>query len=91
MLDAFDDRSAEAACVFGYFDGENIELMRGGLTGVIAEQPRGENGFGWDRIFCPDGYGGKARAELTPSEDTLTYAAIKPFELLRGFLRKQTK
>lgn len=86
MLDGFDDRGAEAACVFGYFDGELLKLMRGGLTGTIADHPRGSNGFGWDKIFCPEGFGGKTRAELAPSDDEATYATIKPFKELRGFL-----
>lgn len=86
MLDGFSDRGAKAACVFGYFAGERLELMRGELHGTIAHQPRGTNGFGWDAIFCPDGYGGKTRAEMNPSDDAATYATIKPFDALRTFL-----
>lgn len=86
MLDGFDDRRAQAACVFGYYDGTHLELLRGELDGTIAEHPRGTNGFGFDPIFCPDGYGGKTRAELTPSDDAKTYATIKPFATLREFL-----
>lgn len=29
MLDGFDDRSAMAACVFGYYDGDQFRLFRG--------------------------------------------------------------
>lgn len=87
MLDGFDNRNAEAACVFGYYDGERLELLRGGLRGSIADHPRGENGFGWDKIFIPDGYEGKTRAELDPADDTKTYATIKPFDRLRILLR----
>jgi inosine triphosphate pyrophosphatase len=87
MLDGFDTRRARAECVFGYYDGERLELIRGGLSGQIAEHPRGENGFGWDAIFCPDGFDGKTRAELTPSDDAATYASIKPFEALRTLIR----
>lgn len=86
MLDGFDDRSARASCTFGYFDGERLELLRGGLAGTIAVSPRGENGFGWDKIFCPDGFDGKTRAELSPSLDAKTYATIKPFAALRQML-----
>lgn len=86
MCDGFDNRGAEAACVFGYFDGERLEFFRGGLHGTIANHPRGENGFGWDQIFCPDGFGGKTRAELNPSDDEKTYGTIKPFRELRVFL-----
>ena len=86
IADATDTRAATAACVMGYFDGERLELMRGELHGVIADHPRGENGFGWDAIFCPDGFGGKTRGEMTPSDDAVTYATIKPFAALRQLL-----
>lgn len=87
MLDGFDNRSARAACVFGYFDGENMRLFRGELKGTIAKTPHGKNGFGWDKIFEPDGFDGKTRAELSPEDDEKTYTIIKPFEALREFLK----
>ena len=86
MLDSFDDRSAVAACVFGYYDGEQAKLFRAELGGVIAKHPTGDGGFGWDKIFCPDGYGGKTRAELTPDEDDETYRLFKPIDNVRRFL-----
>lgn len=88
MLDSFENRGARAECVFGYYDGTNLQLFEGGLSGTIAKKPRGENGYGWDKIFEPEGYGGKTRAELTPDGDAATYATIKPFAALRKFLNK---
>lgn len=87
MLDGFDNRSARAVCVFGYYDGERLELFRSGLDGTVSSKPRGEGGFGWDRIFEPVGYGGRTRAELSPEEDAETYSIIKPFAQLREFLQ----
>ena len=86
MLDGFDDRSAVAACVFGYYDGQRVRLFRAELRGVIAKHPAGDGGFGWDKIFCPDGYEGKTRAELTPDEDAETYRLFKPIDVVRQFL-----
>lgn len=83
ILDSFDDRSAVAACVFGYCDGHQVKLFRAELGGVIAKHPEGNGGFGWDKIFCPDGYEGKTRAELTPDEDAGTF---KPIAAVRQFL-----
>lgn len=87
MLDSFPTRRAKAEGVFGYFDGQRLELIRGELLGEIAEHPRGTNGFGWDPIFCPDGFDGKTRAELDPTDDATTYASIKRFDLLRELLQ----
>jgi len=56
------------------------------LDGSIAQEPRGKNGYGWDRIFIPEGYAGRTRAELNQMEDTATYTKIKPFAALRDFL-----
>lgn len=88
ILDGFDDRSARAVCVFGYYDGERVELFHGGMDGIIATSPRGEKGFGWDKIFEPVGYDGKTRAELSSEEDVATYTTIKPFASLREFLNR---
>lgn len=73
--------------VYGYYDGEEMRLFRGELTGYIAQSPRGDGGFGWDQIFCPDGYGGRTRAELSPEENTATYVRLKPIDEVGDFLR----
>jgi len=87
MLDVFDNRSARGECVYGYYDGTKLELIHGGIDGFIADHPRGENGFGWDRIFCPEGYSGKTRAELSDEDYEAVYQVIKPLPLLRTFLQ----
>jgi len=78
MCDGLKNRNASAECVYGYFDGERLELFHGSLSGVIASSPKGDNGFGWDRIFCPEGYDGRSRAELTAAENEATYQIYKP-------------
>lgn len=85
MLDGFTDRSAIARCTLGYYDGETLQLFDGMLRGRIADAPRGEHGFGWDKIFIPDGYE-ITRAEMDPENDERTYMTIKPFGQLRAFL-----
>lgn len=79
------DHGAVARCVFGYFDGEELKLFEGSLAGRIAEQPAGDGGFGWDKIFIPAGYD-VTRAELDEEDDRKTYLKIKPFEALKSFL-----
>lgn len=82
------NRQVTARCVFGYFDGKNEEYFEGFLEGGIAKSPKGENGYGWDPIFIPDGYNGRTRAELSPEEDRETYLKLKPFKELKKFLQK---
>lgn len=86
MLDGFGDRSARAECMFAYYDGNDCAVIAGGLDGTIATTPRGKGGFGWDQIFCPDGYDGKTRAELILEQNEATYKTIKPITKLRTFL-----
>jgi inosine triphosphate pyrophosphatase len=86
MLDAFGDRTARGGCVYGYYDGTRLELMSGGIDGAIADHPRGNGGFGWDQIFCPEGYDGRTRAELTEAEYDVLYQVIKPIPKVREFL-----
>ena len=78
-------RKATARCVFGYFDGESPKLFENKLEGKIAEMPSGENGFGWDRIFIPNGYL-VTRASLNQEDNDKTYLQMKPIEQLRYFL-----
>ena len=81
------DRKAIARCVFGYYDGKRLELFEGSMIGKIAEVPAGKNGFGWDRLFIPEGYT-MTRAEMGEEDDRKTYLQIKPFEQLKHFLEE---
>lgn len=85
MLDGM-NRDAVARCVFGYYDGVEVLFFEGQLRGAIADHPSGENGFGWDRIFIPEGYS-VTRAELSEKDDQKTYTTIKPFAELKDFLK----
>ena len=81
-------RKATARCVFGYFDGKDLKLFEGSLDGEIAEQPSGNNGYGWDRIFIPQGYN-VTRASLDEEDDQKTYLKIKPFAKLKKYLESK--
>ncbi len=89
MLDGFSDRSATATSMFAYYDGNEYVLLKGELHGIIAKHPSTAEGWDWDKIFCPDGYGGKPRAELSKQHDDETYMTIKPIGELRKFLENK--
>ena len=78
-------RAAVARCVFGYYDGETEKYFEGSLKGSIPKNPAGDKGFGWDKIFVPEGYD-VTRAELDEEDDKKTYLLIKPFEKLKTYL-----
>lgn len=86
MLDGFDDRTATIRCTFGYFDGVKVEFFDSVMGGRISIEPRGENGYGFDRIFINDGYD-ITRAEMTPEENEQTYRDLmKPIAKVHDFL-----
>ena len=78
-------RKATARCVFGYFDGKELNLFEGKLEGEIAKKPAGKKGYGWDRIFIPAGYS-VTRASLGEDDDRKTYLKAKPFAKLKRHL-----
>jgi inosine triphosphate pyrophosphatase len=84
MLDGM-SRKATAKSVFGYYDGTDMHFFEGVLPGTIAEHPRGENGYGWDKLFIPEGYQ-QTRAEMNEEDDRKTYLMVKPFGKLKEFL-----
>jgi XTP/dITP diphosphohydrolase len=51
-------------------------FFEGKISGVIANEPRGEGGFGYDSIFVPDGYE-KTFAELSAEQkNQISHRAI---------------
>lgn len=67
LLPTDSDRSAEAHCMFAYYDGSTLETFSGVRKGSVALIPRGEAGFGWDPIFIPEG-AQKTWAEMSLEE-----------------------
>ena len=88
MCDGLESRRATATVTFGYYDGEELKFFQNSIHGEIPQHPgRQVNGFGWDTIFIPDGYGGTVRSELDEADYDELYQAIKPIGAVRDFLR----
>lgn len=65
------DRQVAYVCALAYVEpGGGEEVVHGRCEGMLALEPRGEGGFGYDPAFVPDDYPGDDRtmAELTPDE-----------------------
>jgi XTP/dITP diphosphohydrolase len=70
-LPAHGDRRVAYVCALAYVEpGGGEEVVHGRCEGMLALEPRGEGGFGYDPAFVPDDYPGDHRtmAELTPEE-----------------------
>ncbi len=79
-------RTARFRCALALvgFDGSE-HLFEGVFEGVIAEAPRGTNGFGYDPVFMASGTG-KTAAELTPEEKNRVSHRARAIEALKIFL-----
>ena len=65
-VNKYDDRSAQVVCNLVYYNGNDIIVGEGILSGFISKECRGNNGFGFDEIFeLPNGL---TLAELSPNE-----------------------
>jgi XTP/dITP diphosphohydrolase len=66
-----DDRRARFVCVTSIArQGRALAVVSDRAEGIIAREPRGENGFGYDPVFCfPDGR--RTYAEISAEEKNL--------------------
>ena len=67
-------------------DGKKTISVEAIIQGYVAEEPRGENGFGFDEIFELEN--GKTLAELSNDEKNQISARKKALELLKERLKK---
>ena len=50
------ERKAKFRTVIAYISGDHQHLFEGKVEGYILHEKRGEEGFGYDPIFVPDGF-----------------------------------
>jgi XTP/dITP diphosphohydrolase len=80
------ERSARFRCVIALAkNGELITTVVGEVAGTITKSPRGENGFGYDPIFIPEGFE-ETFAELpSDTKNAVSHRAKAVAELVRYF------
>ncbi|MCH8208034.1 MAG: RdgB/HAM1 family non-canonical purine NTP pyrophosphatase [Nitrospinae bacterium] len=82
MLAGFDNREASAVCMVAVHDGSKIRIAEGRVEGSISTEPRGQNGFGWDIIFIPEGQT-RTYAEMSAEEKNAISHRRQAFEELK--------
>ena len=76
-------RSARFVCVIAAaFPDGTIETRRATIEGRIAQEPAGENGFGYDPIFVPDDYNQTFAEMKTAEKNKISHRS----EALKKFL-----
>jgi non-canonical purine NTP pyrophosphatase (RdgB/HAM1 family) len=80
------NRAAKAQCCVAYWDGKDAKIFMGETLGEILVEPRGDQTFGWDAWFVPEG-GSKTFAEMTPEDKDRHSHRGKAYRLLAQHLR----
>jgi len=62
-----DNRNARFRTVICLIEGSSMKKFEGIVNGTIIEKRKGNNGFGYDPVFVPEGFD-RTFAELTPEE-----------------------
>jgi XTP/dITP diphosphohydrolase len=86
------DRRVAYVCALAYVEpGGREEMVHGRCEGLLASEPRGSGGFGYDPAFVPDDYSdGRTMAELTPEEkDAISHRGRAARQLRSKLLRAE--
>ena len=82
-----DDYRAKFVCVLTLaWPDMYSETFRGEVSGKLTFPPKGNNGFGYDPIFIPDGYN-KTFGEMNNEiKDTISHRALAFSKLIEAYL-----
>lgn len=78
-----EQRGAQFVCAAAYVLPDGTEhVVRGTVEGRLLRAPQGNNGFGYDPIFVPEGFS-KTTAEMSPAEkDAISHRSKALAELV---------
>lgn len=83
------NRNATAATAIAYADEHGVWTFLGQVSGTISEEPRGEQGFGFDEIFIP-ACCSRTYAEMNASEKTENSMRTVALKKLKRFLASRS-
>lgn len=84
-MQGIENRAARFRTVIALIINGEKQLFSGEIPGTIAHGKQGENGFGYDPVFIPDGHD-KSFAQMTAAEkNAISHRAIATQKLLAFF------
>jgi XTP/dITP diphosphohydrolase len=81
-------RGARFVCCIAMAYRGDVKTFHGYVKGRIGTEPRGENGFGYDPVFYPEGYN-KTFAEMTDEEKNAISHRARALREFQEYLRKK--
>lgn len=86
-LRSLDDRSAAFKTIIAFVTDEDKKLFSGEIQGSIANEKRGEEGFGYDPIFVPEGET-RSFAEMTMDEKKQKNHRVRALKKFTDYLKE---
>lgn len=71
------------------YDGKTIKMFKGTVVGTLSKKNRGANGFGFDKVFIPDGQK-KTYAEMSPAEKNRISHRAKALQKVKKYLQPRS-
>ena len=91
ILSPYKNKKAIAQTTLVFKDNSKKEhIFTGKVTGKISSKPKGNQGFGWDQIFIPDG-SDKTFAQMSLVEKNKYSMRVKAFKKFKKYLELNDK
>ena len=84
-----EDTTTKVTAAVAIFDGKNLKVFKGTIYGTLSPKDRGEYGFGFDKVFIPNGYN-QTLAEMPPSLKIKISHRAKVLEKVKGYFSEKS-
>lgn len=79
------DTSTTATAAVAIYDGKNLKIFKGHVDGTLSPKNHGQHGFGFDKIFIPQGYK-RTFAQMSPKLKNRISHRAKALRKLKKYL-----
>lgn len=76
---------AKVTAALALYNGRHLKIFKGIVWGTLSKKNRGENGFGFDKVFIPKGYS-QTYAEMDPKIKNKISHRVRALMKLKAFL-----
>ena len=78
----------KVTAAYALYDGKNLKIFKGQVKGTLSKKNKGPYGFGFDKIFIPQGYT-KTYGQMPPRvKNKISHRALA-LSKIKSFLAKQ--